>query len=307
MCIKGVPFLCLLLCLVVVKGAKISEFGVDVGRNLTLPCPIQDTKDVMWVREEREDHQISHMQIINNGSLFLSSVEKSDAGIYACYKANSVDDEKARMKVVVKTPPPALGNVSVRPSSIIALILWEVNGTGGYPIINFTAQYRLAGSEGEWLPISPNHITPNSRQIDVYKLQPNTSYEFRIWATNKLGRGEITTVIGTTSHEYREEELARRMLAGADKFDTRVWAVAVGIVMGTLILLGLGTCFLLYQECRLPSVPEEQEIIELVPNIILNPGFEGNLQSEQMPADENSNNETPLRLNNNTVVQPRNV
>ncbi|XP_008190805.1 contactin-1 isoform X3 [Tribolium castaneum] len=304
MCIKGVPFLCLLLCLVVVKGAKISEFGVDVGRNLTLPCPIQDTKDVMWVREEREDHQISHMQIINNGSLFLSSVEKSDAGIYACYKANSVDDEKARMKVVVKTPPPALGNVSVRPSSIIALILWEVNGTGGYPIINFTAQYRLAGSEGEWLPISPNHITPNSRQIDVYKLQPNTSYEFRIWATNKLGRGEITTVIGTTSHEYREE-------AGADKFDTRVWAVAVGIVMGTLILLGLGTCFLLYQECRLPSdyfaVPEEQEIIELVPNIILNPGFEGNLQSEQMPADENSNNETPLRLNNNTVVQPRNV
>lgn len=43
------------------------------------------------------------------------------------------------------------------------------------------------------------------------------------------------------------------MLAGADKFDTRVWAVAVGIVMGTLILLGLGTCFLLYQECRLPS------------------------------------------------------
>lgn len=48
-------------------------------------------------------------------------------------------------------------------------------------------------------------------------------------------------------------ELARRMLAGADKFDTRVWAVAVGIVMGTLVLLGLGTCFLLYQECRLPN------------------------------------------------------
>lgn len=48
-------------------------------------------------------------------------------------------------------------------------------------------------------------------------------------------------------------ELARQLLAGADEFDTRAWAVAVGIVMGTLILLGLGTCFLLYQECRIPS------------------------------------------------------
>lgn len=54
---------------------------------------------------------------------------------------------------------------------------------------------------------------------------------------------------------------------------------------------------------------EEQEIIELVPNIILNPGFDGNnaQSSAQLPADENSNNETPVRLNNNTVVQPRNV
>lgn len=46
-------------------------------------------------------------------------------------------------------------------------------------------------------------------------------------------------------------ELARHLLEGADKFDTRVWAVAVGIVMGTLVLLGFGTCFLLYQECKI--------------------------------------------------------
>lgn len=48
-------------------------------------------------------------------------------------------------------------------------------------------------------------------------------------------------------------DLARHLLVGAEKFDTRVWAVAVGIVMGTLVLLGLGTCFLLYLECRVPG------------------------------------------------------
>lgn len=59
---------------------------------------------------------------------------------------------------------------------------------------------------------------------------------------------------------------------------------------------------------------EEQEIIELVPNIILNPGFDGNNHlhaattrtTEHFPADENSNSETTLHLNNNTVVQPLN-
>lgn len=59
---------------------------------------------------------------------------------------------------------------------------------------------------------------------------------------------------------------------------------------------------------RAEPTGDEQEIIELVPNIILNPGFEDNNQhTEHFPADENSNNETTIRLNNNTVVQPRNV
>lgn len=51
------------------------------------------------------------------------------------------------------------------------------------------------------------------------------------------------------------------------------------------------------------SVTEEQEDIELVPNIILNPGFDPSNNNDRLP-DENSNNETPLRLNNNTVIQP---
>jgi hypothetical protein len=84
-------------------GLKIKEFGADVGRNLTLPCPIHNTKDVMWVREEREDHQKSRMIILENGSLFIPSIERNDSGIYSCSKANSVNDEKARIKVHVNS------------------------------------------------------------------------------------------------------------------------------------------------------------------------------------------------------------
>ncbi|XP_011700683.1 PREDICTED: uncharacterized protein LOC105457609 isoform X2 [Wasmannia auropunctata] len=293
--------------------------AVDVGNDLKLACTEEgvlsrfeesgishgEASYVMWIREGREDGQVERLKIEPNGVLELLNVSVDDAGNYSC----TVDEvEKAKINVEVRTPPPALHNVWVKPSTILANILWEVAGTGGYPIIDFTAEYRLkpvAGEEpDEWKTIIPTHIPPNSRQIDVYHLVPNTTYSFRVWATNQLGKGEVVEVEGHTHYSVEELELARHLLAGVENFDTRVWVAAVGIVMGTLMILGLGTCYLLYRECKAPSQLEEQEVIELVPNIILNPGFFDE-RTEHVPQDENFNNQTTTRLNNNSVVQPR--
>ncbi|XP_031356482.1 protein sidekick-2 isoform X2 [Photinus pyralis] len=292
---------------VLTSGAEIRNISVDLGRNLSLPCSLPDAKNIMWVHEGKEARQVSRLLIQDDGSLFLMEVDRNDSGIYTCLPANSDSpDVKASVGLRVRTPPPLL-SLSVHPSTILALVLWTVEDTGGYPIICFTAQYRLANSSEEWKPISPNRISPNSRQIEVYKLEPNTTYAFRVWGINQLGKGDVAEIEGRTLMNNQDLELARHFLEGADKFDTRMWLVAVGVVMGTLVVLGLGTCFLLYQECRAPSEIDDQEIIELVPNIILNPGFEGSLRTEHSHADENSNSETMIRFNNNTVIQPRNV
>ncbi|KAL2723983.1 contactin-2 isoform X1 [Vespula squamosa] len=293
---------------------QVRHVAIDVGQDLTLACaeedalPRTDSPEVMWIREGREDGQIKRLKVESNGVLELVNVSADDAGNYSCTLDDDVDAVKSRINVEVRTPPPALRNVWVKPSTILANILWEVGGTGGYPIIDFTAEYRLKPSEGEkpeqWKPIIPTHIPPNSRQIDVYHLVPNTTYSFRVWATNQLGRGDIVEVENHTHHSVEELELARHLLAGVEDFDTRVWVAAVGIVMGTLLILGIGTCYLLYRECKAPSQLEEQEVIELVPNIILNPGFFDE-RTEHIPQDENFNNQTTTRLNNNNVVQPR--
>ncbi|EFN74833.1 Down syndrome cell adhesion molecule-like protein 1 [Camponotus floridanus] len=299
-----------------VAVVPVRHVAVDVGRDLQLECadesvlshPEDSNARVMWIREGREDGQIERLKVEPNGMLELLNVSVDDAGNYSCTLDDDRDAVKARINVEVRTPPPALHNVWVKPSTILANILWEVAGTGGYPIIDFTAEYRLKPAAGEepeeWKPIIPTHIPPNSRQIDVYHLVPNTTYSFRVWATNQLGRGEIVEVEGHTHHSVEELELARHLLAGVENFDTRVWVAAVGIVMGTLMILGLGTCYLLYRECKAPSQLEEQEVIELVPNIILNPGFFDE-RTEHVPQDENFNNQTTTRLNNNNVVQPR--
>lgn len=47
-------------------------------------------------------------------------------------------------------------------------------------------------------------------------------------------------------------ELGRHLLEGVENFDTRYWVAAVAVVMGTLVVLALGTCYVLYRECHLP-------------------------------------------------------
>lgn len=56
--------------------------------------------------------------------------------------------------------------MTVRPSTVLALLLWEVIDTGGYPITYFTARYREkyndAGKEPDhWHSVMPEHISPN--------------------------------------------------------------------------------------------------------------------------------------------------
>ncbi|XP_055632165.1 uncharacterized protein LOC129772199 [Toxorhynchites rutilus septentrionalis] len=190
-------------------------------------------------------------------------------------------EEIRRVRVKVRTPPLAVSSFYVRASTIIAVLVWEVmpNRTGGYVIRDFTAEMRrLRTSEEEpeerWEVIDPRHITPNARQLEIYHLIPNTTYEFRIWANNALGAGEIVTTTATTSPDMEEKDLIRRIMIDAQNFDTRVWIAAVGVVMGTLVILSLGTCIVLYKECREPIAKDEElDSLELVPNIILNPGF----------------------------------
>ncbi|ETN68072.1 hypothetical protein AND_000091 [Anopheles darlingi] len=187
--------------------------------------------------------------------------------------------ELLKVNVKVRTPPLAVSNFYVRASTIIAVLVWEVmpNRTGGYAIRDFTAEMRRmrdpstssssssgGGGSGEtteatdapelpWETIDPRHISPNARQLEIYHLVPNTTYEFRIWGNNQLGAGEIVTILATTQPRMEEKDLVRRIMVDAKNFDTRVWIAAVGIVMGTLVILSLGTCIVLYKECREPA------------------------------------------------------
>lgn len=229
----------------------VREVVADRGSNVTLSCGIQDesSTNLQWVHRGNKTHH----EILRDGSLFLTQVGPSDTGVYEC----TIENETAfaeRVNFTVLTEPPPLVNVTVHASTILALILWNVAGDGGHPIIDFTAQYRSATPVNEtledWRPISPNHISPNSRQIDVYHLEPNASYWFRVWASNVLGAGPPVEVLATTLYRDQDAELYRHFLVAAESFDPRTWVAAVCVVLGTLLLLSAAVSVLLCRDCR---------------------------------------------------------
>ncbi|XP_032516976.2 cell adhesion molecule DSCAML1 [Danaus plexippus] len=257
------------------EEVEIRQVAADKGTNVTIPCGgllVVPPTNVLWVHRGNRTHH----EVLKDGSLFLKQVAVEDEGLYEC----GVENETAysdRVNFTVRTEPPPLVNVTVHASTILAIILWNVAGDGGHPIVDFTAQYRSAAPVNDslepWRPISPNHISPNSRQIDVYHLDPNASYWFRVWANNVLGPGPPVEVLATTLYSDQEAELYKHFLEGAETFDTRTWVAAVCVVMGTLFVLAAGTCAVLCREWRRSDYNEDQDVIELVPNIILNPGF----------------------------------
>ncbi|XP_039958721.1 A-agglutinin anchorage subunit isoform X1 [Bactrocera tryoni] len=192
-----------------------------------------------------------------------------------------------KVNLTVRTPPGPVTQLYFKASTILGFLIWRFNKTnsGGYPVRSFTAEFRNVSYnetpynqsfEHEWSRMDPINIAPNVRQMEVYRLEPNTTYEFRIWANNQLGSGEVVTTNVTTLPETKEEDLIRLIQPDLDNFDPRIWIIAVSVVLGTLVILAIGLCIVLSKECYQSSQTDFEngwESIELIPNIILNPGF----------------------------------
>ncbi|XP_068139644.1 uncharacterized protein [Drosophila tropicalis] len=189
-----------------------------------------------------------------------------------------------RTLLKVRTTPGPVTQLYFKASTILGFLIWRFNKTqsGGYPVRSFTAEYRNVSYdqmpvnetyEHAWSRMDPINIAPNVRQMEVYRLAPNTTYEFRIWANNELGSGVVVTTNVTTLPETKEEDLIRLIKPDLDNFDPRIWIVAVSIVLGTLVILAIGLCIVLSKECYQSTQMDDWDSIELIPNIILNPGF----------------------------------
>nr|CAG4641111.1 EOG090X0B8X [Eulimnadia texana] len=239
-------------------------FYADIGSNITLPCSNMSASPFeghgrgqlpfMWIREGKTLH---HSHVEQNGSLTLHSVSRQDSGIYECRLDSNIPDLNklaSRIQLYVKSPPRPPVNATVYPSTVLALITWKLDDDdGGYPIKHVTVIYQKFTEDAEdpaWRRTYPEHVGPGMTQLEIYRLDPNTTYRFRVWATNKLGPGDYAEVMALTKPMTDHNGIGSPLLKNSQDFDTRVWVIAVSVVFGTMLVLIIVLLSLSFNEKR---------------------------------------------------------
>lgn len=262
-------------------------------QNVTLHCG--PAAYVNWISSSDEisanKRLAAKSHVEANGDLVLHEVEPEDAHTYTCQ--NGVDMRPINsVRLVVRSVPPAVTNLTVITHSVYALVTWTLPGDGGYPVDKLVLAYRTeqienssSQSSGEWLFIDDIHA--NATSLTVYHLVPNTTYYFRMFAVNRLGPGHNVSVQADTKYDRSEIDEAKHL--EQDEEDSamymKITVITVIVVLVTFAILGLGISLLLLRNCgkckngrndlscELIQEATEEEVMELVPHITLNPSF----------------------------------
>lgn len=238
-----------------------------------------------------------HLQPLPNGSLALFDLSETDGRVYTCQDMES-NESLNSVLLRVRTVPPAVTNLSVMAHSVYALVTWVVPGDGGANLAGFRLRYRrdkshlseedelaLAIDERrsyEWTDVPL--IGPLETTYTVYGLAPNSTYFFRICAENRLGCGGNVSVMVDTTYVESEVDAAKELMAEGthDQSYFKIWVVALSLIGLTCLILILGISLVLLRNCdkdRRGNACEEyfqtteEEAMELVPHITLNPSF----------------------------------
>jgi hypothetical protein len=200
--------------------AKRHTLFADEGANVTLHCTGREGKGppVQWTwgpghngEDDRGGDRRQRIQPQENGDLVIQALQKDDSRSYTCLDSES-NESLHTVLLHVRTVPNSVSNFSVFPNSVFALLTWSYFAPADdpeNPVTNFEIGYRrdksrLSDMETLLKDMSPYEWTTTSKvganqsSYTLYNLEPNTTYYFRICATNRLGCGEMVNQMATT-------------------------------------------------------------------------------------------------------------
>ncbi|XP_042564323.1 protein turtle homolog B [Clupea harengus] len=172
------------------------EYRQEVGRELVVPCEA-DT-NITWRKVGPPSHQHA---VLPHGSLHILSLAKEDHGIWECVATNEATSITASTKVLVSgTTPHAPLDIRVAVTSSAANVSWELGYDGGFEQTFTVWIKRESLGAHDWLSLPVT--TKGQHWLLLKGLQPHTSYEFSLLATNKMGTGHFSEVVTASTLDY---------------------------------------------------------------------------------------------------------
>lgn len=271
----------LLLCLVFPLGGSssdnVSKVFVDIGQRVVLPCGQNKSTHIFWQYRGNQHLRLNTsgtLIIGDSGDLLIPEARLNDAGLYSC---NMGEEVLAQLSLTVRDTPSRVINMSVHTNSVFAIVSWDHYTDPDQPKVEgYRCQHRRDTShltspiKEDWIH---QEVSETTSQCAMYKLSPNTTYYFRVAAFNRLGPGPPVSQTGTTLAMITRQG---RSTGGGYG---RLLAICLGVSLVGLFTLGSGIALLLVRRNNqvpsrpLEESPGEEESLELVPHITLNPSF----------------------------------
>jgi len=290
-------FLCLFV--TVIEAEPLSkQVLVNIGSPVSFSCqgsglPVNRSQ-LSWRHMGKLNTSASYVTE-ESGSLVITNAKPSDAGVYTCSTEDG--NEITRIELQVRNVPSRISKLTVSPHSIFAIVTWDPPYNGGYPILGYICQYREDASHTEKIQdYRESHVPTESETCSIYNLNPNTTYYVRVAAKNELGIGEFNSLMLMTRMSTQLEQSPPHSSAQNGYGRVLSWGFAVTFVLA-LTMGSAGIALLLIRQrthCQpvrpLKESPEEDESLELVPHITLNPSFNIDML-EHLAADVNESSE----------------
>ncbi|XP_076367006.1 protein turtle homolog A-like isoform X1 [Tachypleus tridentatus] len=169
-----------------------------LGAEITIPCDGtgQPKPIILWRRADggRLPRERSSRQ---GGNLTIHNLHKEDHGRYECVLENDVATLVTSTMIVIEvdisgTTPHPPTNVTVNTSASAATLSWLPAYDGGYTQ-SYVIWYRIAShGENPWRTMS---VPDGATTFTLYRLDPETVYEFRVQSRNALGDGMFSTTV----------------------------------------------------------------------------------------------------------------
>ena len=174
---------------------------------------------VQWFKNDcvvQESNRVKiHEDDDGRSVLTFNPAREHDVGIYKVVARNKLGQTVARTRLVYATVPCAPDSPEIADASESEILLrWrQPKYDGNSPVVCYGLQYRQ-GDGIEWLDIASNI---DHEFFLVHDLKPNTSYNFRLSARNRIGWSEKGIPTKLVKTRARQEEVPKLTISRAMK------------------------------------------------------------------------------------------
>ncbi|XP_006825869.1 cell adhesion molecule DSCAM-like [Saccoglossus kowalevskii] len=183
-------------------AARIASFPLILTtpwkQDVEIPCvAVGDPIPTVEWRRNRLTTAIEptdHLQLYQNGSLYITGAQPLDAGNYTCRAHNHWGTDEILVQLKVQAPPKS-PRLSVSLTTVTSIQLnWTSGSNGGSPIKGFRLHYKR--DHGSWERVI---LDSKERSYRLGDLICGTPYKFYLVAFNMIGDGDSSSIIETTT------------------------------------------------------------------------------------------------------------